>query len=233
MRMPKLFTVMSVAFTVCFFITLTAYSAEQTKCLECHAEMAQTAKSVHAALGLGCQTCHKPAEGKSHPDQKESIVLTQNMPGLCYNCHDETKFKQKSVHQPVAGGMCTGCHNPHKSDFQKLLVKDVPAVCYTCHNESKIKGTTGHTLLGMCTGCHSPHSSNVNKLLKSEQPDLCYACHDKAKFTKKYAHAVVTMPGGCSSCHAPHKSDYPALLTKKINDLCITCHVKQAKKETM
>ena len=200
-------------------------SAQENSCLQCHIELKKPLKTVHAAIALGCQTCHKTVEGKSHPDQKGSIVLTQNMPGLCYSCHDETKFKGKSVHQPVSGGMCTGCHNAHQSNYPKILLKEVPGLCYNCHDESKFKGKSGHTLVGMCMGCHNPHSSNTDKILKSDQPELCYTCHDKAKFTKKYTHAVVIMPGGCSSCHSPHVSNNPALLPKAINQLCLTCHV--------
>jgi len=220
----SLFFVVVLFFSFGFFAFKT-YAAQENPCLQCHVELKEPAKSVHAAISLGCQTCHTKVEGKSHPDQKGSIVLTQNMPGLCYGCHDETKFKGKSVHQPVSGGMCTGCHNAHQSNYPKILLKEVPGLCYNGHDESKFKGKSGHTIVGMCTGCHNPHSSNTGKILKSEQPELCYTCHDKAIFTKKNTHAVVLMPGGCSSCHTPHVSNNPALLPKSINEVCITCHV--------
>ena len=99
------------------------YSAQENPCVGCHPEFKQKFKSVHAALGMGCATCHKQVEGKNHPAEKGSIVLTQSMPGLCYSCHDESKFKGKSVHQAVSGGMCTGCHNAHQSNYPKILLK--------------------------------------------------------------------------------------------------------------
>lgn len=209
-------------------LTFPSYSAEENPCVVCHTDLKKPAKSVHAALGMGCSACHKPVESKTHPDQKGSIILTQNMPELCYSCHDESNFKGKSVHQPVSGGMCTGCHNAHQSDFSKILVKDVPGLCYNCHDESKFKGTSGHTLLGMCTGCHNPHSSNSNKILKSDQPEVCYDCHDKAKFTKKYVHGIINV-GGCTSCHAAHTSNKPSLLLNSIHELCISCHAAKLK----
>jgi predicted CXXCH cytochrome family protein len=219
--------------TIIFILSLSpfpSYSAEEISCVTCHVKMTQKAKSIHAAVALGCQSCHKSVEGKPHPGPKGGIVLTQSMPGLCYNCHDESKFKGKSVHQPVSGGMCTGCHDPHRSDFPKILIADVPKLCYTCHSESKFKGKSGHTLLGMCTGCHNPHSSNSNKILNGEQPVLCYSCHDKAKFTKKYVHNIINL-GGCTSCHAPHISDHPSLLSSGEYELCISCHSTKAKGE--
>jgi len=230
MRTIKLLTFLSIFLGTFCLLTFQSYSAEEDPCLTCHVKLTQKAKSVHAAVSLGCQSCHKTVEGKTHPGQKGSIVLTQNMPNLCYSCHDESKFKGKSVHQPVSGGMCTGCHNPHQSDFPKILIGDVPSICYNCHSESKFKGKSGHTLLGMCTGCHNPHSSNSDKILKSNQPDLCYACHDKAKFTKKYVHQIINV-GGCTSCHAPHISDHPSLLSSSEHELCISCHAAKAKEQ--
>lgn len=231
MKNLKLVVAMLIVFIAFGALTLRISSAEENSCLTCHSDLKKHAKNVHAAMGMGCAICHKRVEGKSHPDQKGSIKLIQDMPGLCYSCHDESKFKGKSVHQPVASGMCTACHNPHQSDFRKILLKDVPDLCYNCHEESKFKGKSGHTAVGMCTGCHSPHSSNSDKLLKDNQPELCYTCHDKAKFTKKYVHAVVNMPNGCSTCHSPHLSDQPSLLIKNVNDLCVTCHLEQSKGE--
>ena len=207
-------------------VTSPSYSVEENPCVTCHADLKKPAKSVHAAIALGCSSCHKTVEGKSHPAQKNSIILTQNMPGLCYSCHDESKFKGKSVHQPVSGGMCTGCHDAHQSNFPKLLLKNAPGLCYNCHKEANFKGTSGHTAIGMCTGCHNPHSSNSDKILNGDQPGLCYGCHDKAKFSKKYVHAIIPA-GGCTSCHIPHVSQYPALLSANIQELCLTCHVKK------
>ncbi|MBM4147258.1 MAG: cytochrome C, partial [Nitrospira sp.] len=167
MRTIKILTFLSILLITFCLLPFEFSSAEEIQCVTCHVKLAQKAKSVHAAIALGCQSCHKTVEGKTHPGQKGSIALKQNMPGLCYNCHDETKFKGKSVHQPVSGGMCTGCHDPHQSDFPKILIGKVPDLCYNCHSESKFKGKSGHTLLGMCTGCHNPHSSDSDKILKA------------------------------------------------------------------
>jgi predicted CXXCH cytochrome family protein len=206
-----------------------SYAAQENQCLTCHTKFSEKAKSVHAAMGMGCEVCHKAAEGKTHPGQKDSMILTQKMPDLCFSCHDASKFKGKSVHQPVSSGMCTACHDPHQSNFPKILVKDVPGLCYNCHQEAKFtKGKSGHTVIGMCTGCHNPHSSNSDKILKADQPELCYNCHDKKNFTKKYVHAIIPA-AGCTACHTPHISNNPSLLpSDSINGLCTTCHSSEA-----
>jgi predicted CXXCH cytochrome family protein len=217
--------------SVCFFFLFLVFetignialAAEENLCLVCHTDFTKPAKSKHGPVKMGCNNCHQKVEGKTHPDQKGSIRLTQEMPGLCFNCHDEALFKAKAIHAPVAAG-CTSCHNPHQSNTSKLLVKDIPGLCYNCHDEKKFKGKSGHTNIGMCTGCHSPHSSKINKLLKSEQPELCFSCHEKAKFTKKYVHSIIPT-GGCTSCHTPHTSENPSLLLKdNVETLCLECH---------
>ncbi len=198
-------------------------SAQDSSCTACHPKFKQKYKSVHAAVGMGCATCHKAAEGKSHPADKGSIVLTQSMPGLCFACHDEANFKGKSVHQAVATGMCTGCHDPHQSNYPKILLKDVPSICFDCHDQKKFKGKSGHTNIGLCAGCHAPHSSNLDHLLKTAQPELCFSCHEKDKFNKKYVHSIIPV-GGCTACHIPHVSNQPSLLPKSAEDLCLSCH---------
>jgi predicted CXXCH cytochrome family protein len=215
--------VMGIFFIASGLFAPQSYSADNDTCLACHPDLKEKTKSFHAALGMGCSVCHKQVGGKNHPAEKGSIELTQPMPGLCYTCHDEAKFKGKSVHQPVSGGMCTGCHNPHRSNYPKILLNDVPALCYNCHDQSKFKGNSGHTLVGMCNGCHDPHSSNSVNLLKGDQPAICYTCHEKSKFSKKYVHSIIPA-GGCTSCHIPHTSRYPALLSTDIDELCSTCH---------
>lgn len=211
----------------CSVISNSIFAAAQNPCLDCHDKFKARTKSFHAAIALGCPSCHTTVAGKTHPGQKGSIVLTQNMPGLCYSCHDESKFKNKAVHQPVASGLCTGCHDPHQSNYPKILLKDIPGLCYNCHQESKFNGGKGHTNIGMCNGCHAPHSSNYDRLLLNNQPELCYTCHDKAKFTKKYTHSVIPV-AGCTSCHTPHISKNPSLLlTSNIQEMCLACHVNK------
>jgi predicted CXXCH cytochrome family protein len=229
MRLFKILILLTAILFIAAPLIYEAHSAEENPCVACHADLKKPAKSVHAAIALGCSSCHKTVEGKNHPAQKGSIILTQNMPGLCFGCHDEAKFKDKSVHQPVSGGMCTGCHDAHQSNFPKLLMKNVPGLCYNCHKEANFtgKGKSGHTNIGMCNGCHAPHSSKSNKLLLNEQPELCYTCHEKSKFSKKYVHSVIPV-AGCTTCHIPHIGDNPGLLISPIFELCTSCHAAKA-----
>jgi len=169
-------------------------SAQESPCLTCHLDFKKPAKSVHAAMGMGCETCHMKVQGKEHPQDKGSVVLTSNTPDLCYNCHDQSKFKGNVIHAPVAGGMCTSCHNPHKSDSEKLLVSNMPELCYMCHDKAKFTKKNVHAAIPAvgCTMCHSPHVSPNKSLLSGTIYDVCKSCH----VNKATGAHIVALPGG-------------------------------------
>jgi predicted CXXCH cytochrome family protein len=207
-----------------------ANAAGGKPCLDCHTELKKPATSVHAALTSGCNACHMTVDGKEHPEQKNSIKLIGDVPGLCYGCHDGTQFKGKSIHPPVVIDTCTVCHNPHQSNFKVLLLKNMPELCYECHKESKFKEKSVHQPVaqGRCMSCHKPHASNFGSMLINEPPELCYQCHDKKQFEKKYVHVVAKIPNGCLLCHDPHSNNNQDLLLRPtIFDLCTSCHSGQ------
>ena len=74
MKNLKIIIVAAMAFITLGLLNLYTCYAEESPCLGCHADFKKPAKSTHAALGMGCQSCHKAVEGKSHPDQKGSMV---------------------------------------------------------------------------------------------------------------------------------------------------------------
>lgn len=196
----------------------------QLDCKKCHKYMA-TKKFVHAAIQMGCESCH------SEPHQRSSKFpkgLSSAEPDLCYGCHDRTKFSKKNIHAPVAGGMCSGCHDAHTSDNAKLLIAESPDLCFNCHDKkgfSEKKVIHAPVMGGMCPSCHTPHSSDSEKLLVSVQPGLCFTCHDKTKFESKIVHAPVS-GGMCTSCHLAHQGDSDKLLVSSQPDLCYNCHDK-------
>jgi predicted CXXCH cytochrome family protein len=177
--------------------TARGLSSEQPDlCYGCHDKAKFTQKNVHAAIGMGCTSCHNPHSSKN------AKLLNAEPPGLCFNCHDKAGFSKKNVHPPVAGGMCMSCHTPHSSNEIALLLKPVNDVCITCHTASDIRrgihivrgfSTRGHPVKGKkdkmrpdrdlsCSSCHNPHSSDWIKLFRYEANSpfvLCLHCHPK------------------------------------------------------
>lgn len=214
-------------------------------CYGCHDKGIFTKKNVHAALMMGCTTCHNP---HSTDSQK---LLKSDMPGLCLPCHDRTKFENKTIHAPVMGGMCTSCHNPHSSDNAKLLLSEAPELCYGCHDKGIFSKKNVHSPVmgGMCLSCHSPHATEEMALLPKRPTAVCLECHpdvikkrhvisefrhplgdagkkvdDKpVKKSGKKDKGLITDPARagrefyCGSCHNPHSSDFNRLLRYKAN----------------
>lgn len=217
-----------------FFCLLFLQTGAEAKdaCLICHEPLVKE-KVVHAAVQMGCPTCHTSIDAKDIPHNKTGKVskgLSADQPGLCFGCHDKAKFAKANVHAAVGMG-CTSCHNPHSSKYPKLLSSELPDLCYGCHDKTKFTGKTVHAPvgIGMCTSCHDPHASKSAKLLTAEPPDLCFSCHDKKGFSAKYMHAPAA-GGMCLACHKPHASDNPVLLRKEPIDSCIECHAEVRKK---
>jgi predicted CXXCH cytochrome family protein len=145
-------------------------SAEENPCLACHANLKEPAKYLHAALKTGCETCHRKEEGKSHPEQKKSIVLIQNMPKLCYGCHDQSKFKgrwcTRLEAECVQAAMILINRIPirfSRSPYRRYVI---PVMTKEFHQEKV------HSVINVvgCTTCHSPHASDFPNLLPLLRP---------------------------------------------------------------
>lgn len=226
-------------FSFCFFLCLTylgsstAVFAESIDCNLCHTDLSDK-KNVHAAVQMGCTTCHVGLDAGNVPHTITNNVskgLSSPQPEICYGCHDQDLFSGKSVvHVPVVSGMCTGCHNPHSSVNEKLLMADLPELCYSCHDHERLTGTVMHkpAQVGLCITCHNPHQANRKALLIQEMPDLCFQCHDEEPFTKKNVHPPVA-DNLCIYCHNPHASQHDYMLSKKPVELCLDCHPSLAK----
>ena len=197
-------------------------SAAEQDCLGCHKKLT-AGKVQHAAVMMGCSTCHL----SPHEKEKPVLSLMADPPGLCFNCHDKKIVSGKVQHSAVKAGMCTSCHNPHSSENKKLLNAQPPDLCYTCHDKGMFMKKHQHSAVaaGMCTSCHNPHASENEMALVSQPPELCYTCHDKGMFTKKNVHGPVGS-GMCTHCHSPHATDNIFALMQPINDLCVTCHTE-------
>lgn len=173
-------------------------SAQKVDCLECHKDLTQ-GKIVHAAIQMGCDTCHTGVDASSIPHKFTGTKgLKANPPGLCYGCHSKEEFTKAVRHSPVAAGMCMSCHNPHSSSGEALLLLRVNKLCVQCHadiaNHVKIsippfqihplEGPSDPNRKGKsfdCVSCHMPHSSAWGKLFRYDAKDaagLCKHCHD-------------------------------------------------------
>jgi predicted CXXCH cytochrome family protein len=216
-------------------------TAAAPKCLDCHGDKKKH-KVVHAALEMGCDSCHVG----THAGKKPAPKLTAKVPDLCYTCHDKDQILKARSHAPVADGMCTACHDPHGSGQPKLLVAAVPDLCFTCHSADTLgkKNVHASAAQGKCLTCHAPHSSASAYVLTQLVEEHCLSCHDD--ITDKHVLARVS-PGdshplrgkpdplrkgkdlACASCHNPHaegQAKAVPLKSREPADICLRCHRK-------
>ena len=201
---------------------------------KCHATILAQ-KNVHDPAE-GCTDCHEAAS-PTHPVKGEkTFALLNDVPGLCYTCHDEYG-KKKTVHSPAGDGECLECHDPHSTAEAGLLKKPMGEVCAECH-EGLTEGKVVHGPVsdGDCTSCHNPHETDTEALLLGTQPGLCTDCHTEvaeAVANAKVSHGGLDTDEGCLGCHTPHSSDTAALMKKPVREVCMECHDEVPAKATV
>ena len=173
----------------------------QNLCLECHTQGLNVPEkgSRHAALDMGCDTCHVPHKVGERGKEEFDYHLTKASPALCLDCHDPTSADLQKAHngQPFATANCVQCHNPHQSNQAHLMQKFTHAPFEA----------------GACDTCHQPAKDGKVVLTQSEPKAICVTCH--AEQAEKIEKAKVQHPGAqgdCTTCHNPHAGKTPGFI---------------------
>lgn len=97
-----------------------------------------------------CGSCH---------NMNSMGKLTEPMPSLCYQCHENFSEQYKLLHGPVDAGFCTECHNPHQGKNEYLLTRKGQDLCLYCHDPDDVFKGEVHSAIDEtdCTECHNPH----------------------------------------------------------------------------
>ena len=155
--------------------------AKENLCLDCHTKGLNVSEkgSRHAALDMGCDTCHVTHKTGDSQDREFKFHLTKAIPALCVDCHDvkDSDLAKAHQNQPFENADCLTCHDPHQSDSPKLMQAFV------------------HPPFGdkQCDLCHQPAKDGKVVLTQASAKDLCVTCHaDKAK---QIDNAKVQHPG--------------------------------------
>ena len=195
----------------------TGDSKESNLCLSCHDIGVNVPKngSRHAALDMGCDTCHTTHKAGDPTKREFGYHLTKDAPALCIDCHDPKDQAIAKAHQnqPFEKADCLGCHDPHQSSAPKLMAK------FT------------HMPFGekQCDTCHAPAKDGKVVLTAKSPKELCVTCHDEQ--AKKIESAKVQHPGAagdCTDCHSPHAGNNPGFVRPSPVNACLNCHSDQA-----
>ncbi|MBU8893892.1 MAG: cytochrome c3 family protein, partial [Bacteroidales bacterium] len=104
----------------------------EINCADCHSDLTQLSYK-HEPATDACDNCHSANENKHPEGQGREFKLVDDMPALCYMCHEEPS--KRIIHAPVEAGECAICHSPHSSDNRHLLMnKEISGLCYECHD---------------------------------------------------------------------------------------------------
>jgi predicted CXXCH cytochrome family protein len=182
-------------------------------CLSCHKMGVDVPKdgSRHAALDMGCDSCHVTHKTGERGVREFDYHLTKNAPALCMDCHDvkDAGLITKHQGQPFATADCLECHDPHQSDSKHLMAK---------FTHMPFAG-------GQCDSCHKPAKDGKVVLTAATPKEICVTCHsDKAD---QIANAKVQHPGAagdCTDCHSPHASNSPYFPKPNPVAVCTGCH---------
>ncbi|MBI3484368.1 MAG: hypothetical protein HY012_04355 [Acidobacteria bacterium] len=201
----------------------TSGGPSENLCLTCHDTGVQVAAkgSRHAALDLGCDTCHVTHKTGDAGQQEFAFHLSASVPDLCLTCHDAAgpEIKKAHANQPITKTNCTSCHNPHAGESAKLTY----GFAHPPFAERQ------------CDACHEAPKDNKIALVEGGGRALCYLCHDAIQSqiaSAKQVHGVFKQADTCTNCHSPHATAYPQHLKQPLVALCESCHAQQAEQQT-
>ncbi len=190
---------------------------KENLCLTCHKIGVNVPEkgSRHAALDMGCDTCHTTHKVGEAGKAEFDFHLNKPAPALCLDCHDAKSADLQKAHhdQPFATADCTTCHDPHQSESAKLIRQ------FT-HPPFADRS---------CEMCHAAPKDGKVVLAQADVKSLCVTCHDEK--AKEIESAKVQHPGAagdCTDCHNPHASRQPGLPKTNGVEICLTCHADQA-----
>ncbi|HEX6820681.1 MAG TPA: cytochrome c3 family protein [Candidatus Sulfotelmatobacter sp.] len=214
--LPRLSTLLMfvVLLAGCLCLALPRLPDTQADCLRCHAEY-ETGKHVHSAVRMGCENCHVV----EHRGKTLRVVLKKTEGGICQQCHAPQHFER--VHLPYGLGMCTRCHDPHKSESPMLLRRSVNDLCLECH----LRGSDDAP----------QHDLPVIELSIDNRMGHPYERHPVSGYTDPIRGEEMS----CVSCHLAHGGAMANLLkmgseipedalnrNSETKDMCHMCHLR-------
>jgi len=217
-------------------------------CRGCHEPIQRKIESARVGHSpttddRGCRNCHAP-----HATGHSSLLVSE-VNALCLSCHDRELERAGGgtlgniqaeldgavhVHEPVADGDCSSCHDGHGSGESWLLNAAYPAglyadfreeayaLCFGCHDSEMITAEATTAATGFrngdvnlhnvhvgkrrtCLFCHRTHAGPNDRLVRSS------VAYGRAAYNVTIGFERTADGGSCAkTCHAPTAYDRTA-----------------------
>ena len=169
-------------------------------CSNCHpneTSLAEKALTKHNPMiaPKTCLNCHE-----THYSDFAKLIPVQQK-DLCLKCHNKSLDTErgkiidmksffaanKNGHGPIKQNNCASCHNPHGSDYWRILTKYYPtdfytsysegkySLCFSCHDKAAFTDLRTEKSTNFRNGDRNLHFIHVNKAVKGR---TCRACHE-------------------------------------------------------
>jgi len=180
-------------------------------CIDCHGKIGKRLAGVKVphkpvmAEG-GCVNCHSAHYAKAKG------LLSADEKTVCLSCHGKDNLGKpplrniqrdlegkKYLHGPIQKGSCKACHDPHGSDYFRMLPGNYPSTLYAPYTEGAYDA---------CLKCHEKN------LLRFPETTL-YTGFRNGNRNLHYVHVVGRKGRTCRVCHEPHAGDLPKLIRKE------------------
>ena len=170
-------------------------------CYGCHSDKEEYVKQVkypHGAVDAkgSCVTCHNP-----HASDFDKLPKAKENMDICLTCHNRVRktshgyvlnmkkwfMDNPEHHGPILTGDCAVCHNPHGSNYWRMLRKAFPStfytpfkveeysLCFDCHDKELALEKRTSSATGFRNGDKNLHYVHVNDPRKGRR---CVVCHN-------------------------------------------------------
>lgn len=150
------------------------------KCVECHTKVtpgsvADWKLSKHAAVGVGCDTCH----GAGHMTAADASKAKIPTPDTCGQCHQSQVEQFTHGKHALAWAAMKAMPTFH---YQPMALTEGMKGCGACHQiglkspeEIATLRSEGNNFgIASCDACHTRHTFSV---AEARQPQACETCH--------------------------------------------------------
>src|SRR5512137_1562991 len=174
-------TPVSAALVLLLLAAPPAPPAASAACVACHEKsspgiVSDWRLSRHAAVSVGCDSCH----GTAHGNATDSAKATLPTPDACGRCHAARLAQYRGSKHALAWAAMMAMPTFH---YQPAVLTDGLKGCGGCHaiglkeaaDQKAVARVAGRNWgTGACDSCHTRHTFSVKE---AREPQACKSCH--------------------------------------------------------